>query len=175
MRKSQYFPFQCSVLNKGTTGTIFITSLVWRGPWQGIEPGTSRSRSQHSTTRLSRRRYLLVEKELYQTSKRDLSSKFEINVLVLQRNVLVFLFQIYITTKPLPHFPLFVFLLVISHISKLTYSRTIGKHVIHLLMWRVHFSSLYHSKIGNMNSSLLLHLLYYSMFIYTFVASFVCI
>ena len=32
--------FQCSVLNKGTTGTIFITSLVWRGPWLGIEPGT---------------------------------------------------------------------------------------------------------------------------------------
>jgi len=24
--------FECSVLNKGTTGTIFITSLVWRGP-----------------------------------------------------------------------------------------------------------------------------------------------
>ena len=26
------FPFECSVLNKGTTGTIFITSLVLRGP-----------------------------------------------------------------------------------------------------------------------------------------------
>ena len=37
LRKSQYFPFQCSVLNKLTTGTIFITSLVWRGPWLGIE------------------------------------------------------------------------------------------------------------------------------------------
>ena len=37
-------------------GTIFITSLVWRGPWLGIEPGTSRTRSQHYTTRLSRRR-----------------------------------------------------------------------------------------------------------------------
>ena len=46
---------ECSVLNKGTTGTIFITSLVWRGPWLGIEPGTSRTRSQHFTTRLSRR------------------------------------------------------------------------------------------------------------------------
>ena len=56
LRKSQYFLFQCWVLNKGTTGTIFITSLVWRGPWLGIEPGTSRTRSQHSTTRLSRRR-----------------------------------------------------------------------------------------------------------------------
>ena len=53
-RASTYFPFQCWVLNKGTTGTIFITSLVWRGPWLGIEPGTSRTRSQHSTTRLSR-------------------------------------------------------------------------------------------------------------------------
>ena len=48
-------PFECSVLNKGTTGTIFITSLVWRSPWLGIEPGTSRTRSQHYTTRLSRR------------------------------------------------------------------------------------------------------------------------
>ena len=56
-RKSQYFPFWCWVLNKGTTVTIFITSLVWRGPWLGIEPGTSRTRSQHSTTRLSRRLY----------------------------------------------------------------------------------------------------------------------
>ena len=50
------FPFECSVLNMGTTGTIFITSLVWRGPWLGIETGTSRTRSQHYTTRLSRRR-----------------------------------------------------------------------------------------------------------------------
>ena len=31
------FPFECSVLNKGTTGTIFITFLVWRGPWLGID------------------------------------------------------------------------------------------------------------------------------------------
>ena len=54
--RASIFPFQCWVLNKGTTGTIFITSLVWRGPWLGIEPGTSRTRIQHSTTRLSRRR-----------------------------------------------------------------------------------------------------------------------
>ena len=39
----------------GTTGTIFITSLVWRGPWLGIEPGTSHTRCQHYTTRLSTR------------------------------------------------------------------------------------------------------------------------
>ena len=54
--RASIIPFECSVLNKGTTGTIFITSLVWRGPWLGIDPGTSRTRSQHSTTRLSRRR-----------------------------------------------------------------------------------------------------------------------
>ena len=54
--RASIFPFECSVLNKGTTGAIFITSLVWRGPWLGIEPGASRTRSQHSTTRLSRRR-----------------------------------------------------------------------------------------------------------------------
>ena len=53
------FPFECSVLNKGTTSTIFITSLVWRGPWLGIEPGTSHTRSHHYTTRLSRRRYII--------------------------------------------------------------------------------------------------------------------
>ena len=28
-----------AVLNKGTTGTILITSLVWHGPWLGIDPG----------------------------------------------------------------------------------------------------------------------------------------
>ena len=50
--RASIFPFECSVLNKGTTGTIYITSLVWRGPWLGIEPGTTRFRSQHSTTRL---------------------------------------------------------------------------------------------------------------------------
>ena len=49
----------------GTTGTIFITSLVWCGPWLGIELGTSRIRSQHSTTRLSRRRYFFNESELF--------------------------------------------------------------------------------------------------------------
>ena len=48
--RASIFPFQCYVLNKGT---IFITSLVW----QGIEPGTSRTRRQHYTTRLSRRQY----------------------------------------------------------------------------------------------------------------------
>jgi len=54
--RASIFLFECPVLNKGTTGTIFITSLVWRGPWLGIQPGTSRSRSQHYINRLSRRR-----------------------------------------------------------------------------------------------------------------------
>ena len=49
--RASIFPFQCWGLNKGTTGTVFITSLVWRGPWLGIEPGTSRTRCQHYTTR----------------------------------------------------------------------------------------------------------------------------
>ena len=43
--RANIFPFECSVLNKVTTATIFIMSLVWRGPWLGIEPGTSRTRS----------------------------------------------------------------------------------------------------------------------------------
>ena len=59
MRKSQSIPFQCWVLNKRTTGTIFIMSLLRRGPWLGIGPWTSSTRSQDSTTRLSRRRCLL--------------------------------------------------------------------------------------------------------------------
>ena len=54
--RASIFPFECSVLNKGTTGTIVITSLVCRGPWLGIEHRTSRTRSQHYTTTLSRRR-----------------------------------------------------------------------------------------------------------------------
>ena len=45
------------MLNKGTSGTIFITSLVWHSPWLGIEPGTSCTRCLHYTTRLSRRRW----------------------------------------------------------------------------------------------------------------------
>ena len=49
--RASIFPFQCWLLNKGTTGTIYITSLVWHGPWSG----TSRTRSQQATTRLSRR------------------------------------------------------------------------------------------------------------------------
>ena len=60
--RASIFPFECSGLNKGTTGTIFIPSLVWCGPWLGIEPGTSRTRSQHYTTRLSRRRYATSDK-----------------------------------------------------------------------------------------------------------------
>ena len=36
--RASIFPFECSVLNKDTIATIFITSLVWRGPWLGIEP-----------------------------------------------------------------------------------------------------------------------------------------
>ena len=56
LRKSPDYPFKCWVLNKGTTGTIFIMSLVWLG----IEPGTSRTECQHSTTRLSRRQFVGV-------------------------------------------------------------------------------------------------------------------
>ena len=58
--RASIFPFECSVLNKATTDAIFITSLVWRGPWLGIEPGTSRTRSQHYTTRPSRRRWKVM-------------------------------------------------------------------------------------------------------------------
>ena len=51
--------FNVWVLNKGTTGTIFIASLVWCGPCLGIEPGTS----PHSKPALylSRRRYSVYD------------------------------------------------------------------------------------------------------------------
>ena len=55
--RTSFSILKCSVLNKGTTGTSFKTSLVWRGPWLGIEPMTSRTRCLGTlTTRLSRRR-----------------------------------------------------------------------------------------------------------------------
>ena len=57
--KEPVFLFQCSVLNKGTSVTIFITSLVWHGTWLWIESGTSHARCQHRITRLSRRRWWL--------------------------------------------------------------------------------------------------------------------
>ena len=46
MSKSQYFPFWMLSAKQGNHWYHFGTSLVWRGPWLGIEPGTSRSRSQ---------------------------------------------------------------------------------------------------------------------------------
>ena len=53
--RASIFPFECLVPNKGTTGTIFITSLVWGGPWLGIEPRPPALKSQHYTTKLLRR------------------------------------------------------------------------------------------------------------------------
>ena len=54
LEKEPVLPFLMLSAKQGHyTGTIFITSLVW---W--IEPGTSRTRSQYYTTRLSRRRSL---------------------------------------------------------------------------------------------------------------------
>ena len=79
------FPFQCWVLNKRTTGTICITSLVWRGPWLGIEPGTSRTRSHHYTTRLSRRRYSQCETE---TNIIWMRSAFSVNKILVFRTFL---------------------------------------------------------------------------------------
>ena len=52
LRKSQYFPF--NVERYKTEPLVpFLTSLVWCSPWLGVESGTARTRSQHSTTSLS--------------------------------------------------------------------------------------------------------------------------
>ena len=56
LEKEPVLPF--SMLSAKLLSTIFITSLWWRGPWLGIEPGITRTRCQHSTTRLSRRRLI---------------------------------------------------------------------------------------------------------------------
>ena len=79
LRKSQYFPFWMFSAKQGNYWYHFYNVLDWGldpgppaleastlplgywggGPWLGIEPGTSRTRSQHYTTRLSRRRFSL--------------------------------------------------------------------------------------------------------------------
>ena len=61
LKKEPVFPFSMLSANQVNYWYHFITSLVWRGPWLGIELGTSRTLSQHSTTRLSRRRLLPVK------------------------------------------------------------------------------------------------------------------
>ena len=54
--RASIFPFWMFSAKQGHYWYIFIRSLVWRGPWLGIEPGTSCTRCQHYTTRLSRSR-----------------------------------------------------------------------------------------------------------------------
>ena len=56
LEKEPVFPLSMLSAKQGNYWYHFITSLVWLGPWLGIEFGTSRTRSQHYTTRLSRRR-----------------------------------------------------------------------------------------------------------------------
>ena len=55
--RASIFPSEFWVLNKGTTGTIYFYNVFgMTRSLTGIEPGTSRTRSQHYTTKLSRRR-----------------------------------------------------------------------------------------------------------------------
>ena len=55
LEKEPVFPFSMLSAKQGHYWYHFYNVFVWRGPWLGIESGTSRTRSQHSTTRLSRR------------------------------------------------------------------------------------------------------------------------
>ena len=67
LEKEPVFPVLMFSAKQGKLpGTIFTTSLVWRGSWLGIEPEISRTRCQHYRTRLSRRRYsgLTIGKQL---------------------------------------------------------------------------------------------------------------
>ena len=53
LEKEPVFPFSMLSAKQGNYWYHFITSLVWRGPWLRIEPGTSRTQCHHYTTRLS--------------------------------------------------------------------------------------------------------------------------
>ena len=65
LEKETVFPFSMFSAKQGNyVVAIFITSLLWRGPWVGIEPGTSRTRWLHSTTRLSRRYIKLIGRRI---------------------------------------------------------------------------------------------------------------
>ena len=50
----------CSAQCSGKTIIQGFLSQILPGPWLGIKPGISRIRRQHSTTRLSRRRWISV-------------------------------------------------------------------------------------------------------------------
>ena len=66
LQKEPVVPFLMLSAKQGNYWYHFVTSLVWRCPLSGIEPGTSGTHSQHSTTRLSRRRYhMLVSTNYY--------------------------------------------------------------------------------------------------------------
>ena len=56
LEKEPVFPFSMLSAKQGNYWYHVITSLVWRGLWLGIKPGTFRTLCQQSTTRLSRRR-----------------------------------------------------------------------------------------------------------------------
>ena len=74
-----------------------VFSLVWHGSWLGIEPGTSRTRCQHSTTRLSRRRYWGLNRQWPPTLK-DCYPRFYpllfCSILILEKKT-VFLFLMF--------------------------------------------------------------------------------
>ena len=59
LEKEPVFPFSMLSAKQGNYWYHFYNVFGIRGPWLGIEPRTSRTRCQHSTTRLSRRRYSL--------------------------------------------------------------------------------------------------------------------
>ena len=71
------FPCLMFSAKQGNYWYHFIASLVCRGPWLGIETGTSRTLSQYSTTRLSRRRLYNVT-ETYVIGFANLSSIFNL-------------------------------------------------------------------------------------------------
>jgi len=77
---------------KGTTGAIFIMSLVWRSPWQRIESKTSRTRCQHSITRLPRRWLdwnVLLQREKWLLQLRKTKTKtLATSIILWQRSVI---------------------------------------------------------------------------------------
>ena len=81
-------------------------SLVWRGPWLGVEPWTSRTRSQHSTTRLSRRRCSNneeSEESIHKETKRKISKQVYLKIKPLTvdhyRQVWIYQFPVSVITS----------------------------------------------------------------------------
>ena len=95
-------PFECLVLNKETIGTIFIMSLVWRGPWLGIEPWNSRTRSKHSRELIKRRSLLAQDRVIFSWFDAQLQLRVVVTSLLLLHYCIILFCMETLHFNPLP-------------------------------------------------------------------------